>query len=105
MFLDVSLQKFSGIERIVALPATHLPYSGDKPIVWRCAVARKTDPRRIEEIYRAIHNNPGQRPGMIARLLGVHRSAIIRTLPALESQGYLLSEDEKGRLWPYHRRG
>ncbi len=67
-------------------------------------MARKHQIQRLEEIYDTVKENPGQRPGFIARLLGEPRSQIMRTLPSLEDQGYLFSEDEKGRLWPFKKR-
>lgn len=66
-------------------------------------MARQPKPERLEEIYRAIEEEPGCRPGLLARLLGLHRSEVIRALPALEERGYLLSEDEKGGLWIFRR--
>ncbi len=66
-------------------------------------MARKHQIERLEEIYDTVQENPGQRPGFIARLLGEPRSQITRTLPALENQGYFLSEDEKGGLWPFKK--
>ena len=66
-------------------------------------MARKPDPTQLEKIYHAIQEYPGQRPGFIARLLGEPRSQITRSLPALEERGYLLSEDERGRIYPYRK--
>jgi Mn-dependent DtxR family transcriptional regulator len=66
-------------------------------------MARKTEPERLQVLYEAVENHPGERAGFFARLLGIDRSAVTRTLPALEAQGYLLSEDQKGRLWPFQR--
>jgi DNA-binding MarR family transcriptional regulator len=67
-------------------------------------VARKPQPERLEFIYDKIEEYPGERPGAIARILGWHRSQVTRSLPALEERGYLLSEDDHGRLWPFRRR-
>lgn len=64
-------------------------------------MGRRKQPDQLESIYRSVEQHPGVRPACIARMLGVHRSAVTRSLPALEEQGYLLSEDEKGRLWPF----
>lgn len=58
---------------------------------------------RLEVIYSTIEHQPGQKPGFIARLLGWHRSEVIRALPALDQHGYYLSEDERGGLWPFRR--
>jgi len=57
----------------------------------------------FEEMDRLIRENPGIRPAELARRLGVHRSTVLRRLPALEEAGYLYSEDERGGLWPFRR--
>jgi DNA-binding MarR family transcriptional regulator len=57
----------------------------------------------LEAIYQQVEENPGERPGAIARILGMQRSEVTRALPALEERGYLLSEDPKGRLWPFRK--
>lgn len=67
-------------------------------------MARKYSSHRLEDIYETIEKEPGNKPGLIARLLSVPRSAVTRALPALEDEGYLLSEDEKGGLWPFNRK-
>ena len=41
--------------------------------------------------------------GLIARLLGLNRSEVTRSLPVLEEKGLYLSEDEKGGLWPFRK--
>ncbi len=56
---------------------------------------------RLEGIYRKIEEHPGKRPGFIARILGLNRSEVTRALPAMEKRGFLISEDDKGRLWPF----
>jgi Mn-dependent DtxR family transcriptional regulator len=61
-------------------------------------MVRSVDNDRLAEIVKAIREHPRSRPGAIARLLGLHRSAVIRALPALEEAGFLIAEDEKGRL-------
>lgn len=63
---------------------------------------RKRD--RFEEMMRLIEEQPGIRPAELARRLGVSRSTIQRRLPSLEEAGYLLYEDDEGRLYPYRRR-
>ena len=67
-------------------------------------MARKRDQKQLDDIYETVTDNPGQRPGLIARMLSVPRSTVTRALPALEDEGYLLSEDDKGGLWPYRRK-
>jgi DNA-binding IclR family transcriptional regulator len=64
-------------------------------------MARKPDPKKVEAIYRKVEQHPGKRACFIARLLGLPRSDVTRSLPALEEGGFLLSEDEKGGLWPF----
>ena len=66
-------------------------------------MGRKTNKKRLEKIYAMIEQNPGQHPALVARLLGLHRSTVARSLPALEDEGYLISEDQEGGLWPYLR--
>ncbi len=66
-------------------------------------MGRKHQINRLEEIYHTVTKNPGRKPGSIARLLGAQRSQVTRALPALEDCGYLLCEDEKGRLWPFEK--
>ena len=67
-------------------------------------MARKPKEDRLEAIYRAVEQNPGRRPGFIARLLGLNRSEVTRALPTLEQRGYMLSEDQRGCLWLFKRR-
>lgn len=64
-------------------------------------MARPANHDRAKKIYRKIEEHPGKKLGFIARLLGLHRSEVTRSLPALEEKGLLLSEDEKGGLWPF----
>jgi DNA-binding IclR family transcriptional regulator len=66
-------------------------------------VGRKRSEEQLEEIYDAIEQNPGWLPAWIARLLGRQRSDITRALPSLDEHGFLVSEDEEGRLWPFRR--
>jgi Mn-dependent DtxR family transcriptional regulator len=64
-------------------------------------MARKANDEKLERIYKAVEEHPGVRPGWLARLLGLNRSEVNRALPALEERGFYLTEDEKGRLWPF----
>ena len=66
-------------------------------------MARPTNNDRAENIYRKIEKHPGKKAGFIARLLGLNRSEVTRSLPALEEKGLYLSEDEKGGLWPFRK--
>jgi len=67
-------------------------------------MGRKTDNNRLEEIARYIENHPHSRPIEIARELDLHPSTVMRTLPALEDAGILLSEDDRGRLSLFGKR-
>ncbi|MCP4418058.1 MAG: hypothetical protein GY805_15655 [Chloroflexi bacterium] len=67
-------------------------------------MARKHKEGKLERLYEAVDDHRGKRPGFIARLLGWNRSEVTRALPALEDKGFLVSEDERGGLWPFHRR-
>ncbi len=67
-------------------------------------MGRNANEKRLESIYRSVEQHPGKRPGFLAWLLGLNRSEVTRSLPAMEERGYLLSEDERGGLWPFRRR-
>ncbi len=67
-------------------------------------MARRTGNRRVEMIAQAVQSNPGKRAGYIAQRLGLSRSSVIRSLPALEEAGILLAEDGRGRLFYVGRR-
>jgi Mn-dependent DtxR family transcriptional regulator len=64
---------------------------------------RHADRERLEAIYGTVERDPGIKAGKVARRLKIARSAVTRALPALEAEGMLLSEDGKGRLWPWGR--
>jgi len=64
-------------------------------------MARKTEEKKLEEIYEKVEENPGKKAGFIARLLGLNRSEVTRSLPALEDKGMLVYEDEEGGLYPH----
>ena len=68
-------------------------------------MGRKADTERMEAIYQTVQDWPGERPGFIARLLGLHRSAVTRILPSMAERGYEFAEDERGGLWPFRGRG
>lgn len=67
-------------------------------------MARRAEKDRLEAIAWAIQEHPGSKAGTIADLLGLHRSAVNRALPALEEEGILLAEDDQGRLSFFGRR-
>lgn len=64
-------------------------------------MARHTEEKKLEEIYEKVEENPGKKAGFIARLLGLNRSEVSRSLPALEDKGLLVYEDEEGGLYPH----
>ncbi|HQU37588.1 MAG TPA: hypothetical protein PLR65_13465 [Anaerolineales bacterium] len=66
-------------------------------------MARLANHDRAEKIYRKIEEHPGKKAGFIARLLGLNRSEVTRSLPVLEEKGLYLSEDKKGGLWPFRK--
>jgi Mn-dependent DtxR family transcriptional regulator len=66
-------------------------------------MARSQNTKRLEQIYRKIEEHPGKKAGFLAQLLGLNRSEVTRVLPSLETKGLLISEDEKGGLWPFRK--
>ena len=58
-----------------------------------------------EQMARLIEDRPGIRASDLARELKVDRSTIARRLPALEEAGILLSEDDRGGLSLFRRKG
>jgi DNA-binding transcriptional ArsR family regulator len=89
--------------RSVAVSATRRLYHGRKSMDRRRKV-RTTHQNRLEAIWRVVAQEPGMKPGRIAHKLGVHRSSVMRALPALEERGLLLSEDRRGRLQTWRRK-
>jgi len=63
-------------------------------------MARKIEEKKLEEIYEKVGEYPGKKAGFIARLLGLNRSEVTRSLPALDDKGLLIFEDENGGLYP-----
>jgi DNA-binding IclR family transcriptional regulator len=70
----------------------------------RREIVRTPSTKRIDAIWRAVQQEPGIRPARVAQRLGIPRSSVTRALPALEEAGLLLSEDRRGRLWPWRER-
>ena len=64
-------------------------------------MARKIDDGKLESIYNEVKEHPGKKAGFIARLLGLNRSEVTRSLPALEEKKLYVAEDDKGGLWPF----
>ena len=67
-------------------------------------MGRQTDQGRLQQINDYVERHPGVRPTEIAQHCDLPRSSVTRALPALEEAGYLLSEDQHGRLWPFSGR-
>lgn len=61
-------------------------------------MGRKQDAQRLEMIAQTIEQYPGRKPGWVARLLGLDNKTMMRALPQLEDNGYLLVEDDRGRV-------
>ena len=66
-------------------------------------MARPANHDRAKQIYRKIEEYPGKKAGLIARLLGLSRSEVTRSLPALEDKELYLIEDDRGGLWPFKK--
>jgi len=66
---------------------------------------RSKDMARLREIEQLLKQHPeGLKQSEIARRLGLHRSTVMRDLPAMEEAGILLAEDARGRLTFFGRR-
>lgn len=61
-------------------------------------MGRRQDKQQLEIIAQTIEQYPGRKPGWFARLLGMDNKAIMRALPQLEDNGYLLVEDDQGHV-------
>jgi DNA-binding MarR family transcriptional regulator len=61
-------------------------------------MAKPYDDVRLDLIRDAIIHQSDNKPGRIARLLGMDNKTVQRALAQLEQRGDLLAEDEKGRL-------
>ncbi len=58
----------------------------------------------FEAMFEIIQRHPGIRPAELARMLGVSRSTVLRRLPSMEEAGFLLYEDDAGKLWPFWKK-
>jgi DNA-binding IclR family transcriptional regulator len=66
---------------------------------------RSKDRARLRRIEALLDKHPkGLRQSEIARKLKLHRSTVMRDLPALEEMGVLLIEDDGGRIGLFRRR-
>jgi predicted transcriptional regulator len=64
-------------------------------------MGRKANRKDREVLKRTIENHPHKTKGFLARLLDWHPQKVERELSYLESEGYLLTEDNKRRIAPY----
>jgi Mn-dependent DtxR family transcriptional regulator len=64
---------------------------------------RQSDRRRLEKIWQAVERQPGVKASDVAQELKLARSSVTRALPEMEARGLLLSEDDRGGLWPWGR--
>ena len=67
-------------------------------------MGRRQDKQQLEIIAQAIEQYPGRKPGWFARMLGMDNKAIMRALPQLEDNGYMLVEDDQGHVSFFGRR-
>ncbi len=67
-------------------------------------MSRKSDEERLNSIVETIRQNPAQRPGWLARRLGVDNKTMMRALAQLEGRGDMLIEDDRGCVSWFGRR-
>ena len=89
----------------VALLATALLYTGVKLQYTEGIMNRSKNVARLHRIEALLEEHPrGLRQSEIARKLKLHRSTVMRDLPALEEIGVLLSESSDGLLTLFRQR-
>lgn len=64
-------------------------------------MGRKANDEDRKRLKAAIEENPVQRKGWLAHLLGWHPQKVERELAYLHEDDYLLVEDDNGRIWPF----
>lgn len=65
---------------------------------WR---KKETD---FDEMYAIVEEEDGMSARELAKRIEVSPSTVTRLLPSMEEAGYLLIEDDDGRLWPFKRK-
>lgn len=55
----------------------------------------------LERLYRYVEENPGSTKAEIVRLSGVRSRSAESVLGTLERYGWLLSEDQSGKLYAF----
>ncbi len=58
----------------------------------------------MEQTFAQIEQNPGLNPTELAERLGVASSTVQRRLPGMEEAGFLLAEDDQGKLWAIEKK-
>lgn len=61
---------------------------------------QKKEPE-FSEMNQAVVKRPGITAAALARQLAVDRSTVLRRLPSMAEAGYLLYEDDEGKLYPF----
>jgi hypothetical protein len=89
--------------QLVGIVPTRIGYAVGKSDLWRFAMPRKANENRLRQIAGVLREQPGRRAGEYARLLGLRREEFNRILVQLNDRRILLSEDDRGRLWPFGR--
>lgn len=64
-------------------------------------MSRKADEHRLKLIFEVVNQRPGRRAAEYARRLRIHTFLFNTLLAMMNDRGLLLSEDSKGRLWPW----
>jgi DNA-binding IclR family transcriptional regulator len=57
----------------------------------------------FSEMHRTLQQHPGLSIRELARQFGVSASTILRRLPGMDEAGFLLYEDDDGRLYPFDK--
>jgi DNA-binding IclR family transcriptional regulator len=57
----------------------------------------------FSDMHQALLEHPGQSLHELARQFGVPASTILRRLPGMAEAGYLLYEDDRGKLYPFDK--
>jgi len=73
-------------------------HGGELMGFWR---KKETD---FDEAYTIVEEEDGMSARELARRIDVSPSTVTRLLPSMEEAGYLLTEDDEGRLWPFKRK-
>jgi len=60
---------------------------------------------RLEAAWRVVVDRPGVSAWELAKGLGLRMGLVTSILVTMENNGYLLSEDGDGGLYPFERRG